>query len=65
MYNKKGKSETRGGCMVDVDSNKGMVVEGSGEDLAGRTGAPDQAEYCRGTFEQVTEAPFWGSLLTG
>lgn len=40
--------------MVDVDSNKGMVVKGSGEDLAGRTGAPDQAEYCRGTFEQVT-----------
>lgn len=28
IYNKKGKSETRGGCMVDVDSNKGTVVEG-------------------------------------
>lgn len=46
--------------MVDVDSNKGTVVEGSGEDLTGRTGALGQApeKYCRGTFEQVTEDPF-------
>lgn len=43
--------------MVDVDSN---MVEGSGEDLAGRTGAPGQApeNYCRGTFEQLPRILF-------